>query len=48
MDGYLNVKQVSNELQEPEETIRRWLRTGELAGTKHGNHWYVHPKDNEG
>src|SRR5215212_2630924 len=28
MDGCLNVKQVSDELQEPEETIRCWLRTG--------------------
>lgn len=37
----LTVPQVAEALQFSECTVRQMLRTGDLTGVKHGNHWRV-------
>jgi len=38
---YLTVQQISTRLQVEKETVRRWLRRGELRGIKCGKQWRV-------
>ena len=37
----LTVPQAAETLQMSPYTVRQMLRTGELTGVKHGNHWRV-------
>ena len=37
----LTVPQAAEALQMSPYTVRQLLRTGELTGVKHGNHWRV-------
>ena len=37
----LNTKEISEKLGVSEETVRRWIRTGELEATQEGKSYYV-------
>lgn len=37
----LNTKEISEQLGVSEETVRRWIRTGELEATQEGKSYYV-------
>lgn len=40
-DGSMDVKEVCIRLGRSESTIKRWLRSGYLKGTKLGRDWHV-------
>lgn len=41
----MDVEEVSEELQFHPDTIRRWLRNGEMNGSKVGQKWMVSRED---
>lgn len=47
MDRLLTVDQVADRLQVNEQTVRRWLRDGDLSGIAFGGRtgWRVSPED---
>jgi len=48
-EQWLTVQQIAERLQMHEQTIRKWLRTGELSGVLLGDKggWRVRPRDLE-
>jgi excisionase family DNA binding protein len=48
-DQWLSVQQIAERLQAHEQTVRRWLRSGELSGVLLGDKtgWRVRPEDLE-
>jgi excisionase family DNA binding protein len=48
-EQWLTVQQIAERLQMHEQTIRKWLRTGELSGVLLGDKggWRVRPADLE-
>ncbi|MGZ3618308.1 MAG: helix-turn-helix domain-containing protein [Ktedonobacteraceae bacterium] len=44
-DTYLTVKDISQKLQVSVDTVRRWLRSGELQSVNFGNQYRVSPAD---
>jgi len=45
MEQMLTVSDVARILQVSEETVRRWLRGGTIAGIQFGNEWRVEQKN---
>lgn len=41
----LTIKDVVEELQVTERTVRRWIADGKLKAVKIGGGWRVHPRD---
>ena len=43
---YLTVQDIADQLQVTEETVRRWIDSGQLKAIKLSGHRYrIHPKD---
>lgn len=45
MDKYLTVTEVSDNLKIPVNTVREWLRKGNLKGVRLGRHWRIKELD---
>ena len=45
LDKYYTVAELSESLKIPIETVRFWLRSGELKGIRLGRHWRVKEDD---
>ncbi len=41
MEGFLTVKEVATELKVTEQSVRRWIKNGELAAYKVGHDWRI-------
>lgn len=45
MEKFLTVEEAAELLQVNNDTVRRWLRLGELKGRKLGRVWRISPSD---
>lgn len=45
IDHYRNVSEVAQHFRTSEWTVRNWLRTGYLPGTKIGREWRISDSD---
>jgi excisionase family DNA binding protein len=41
---YLTTKEVAEQLRVTEHTVRKWCRTGQIAGVWVGREWRIAPK----
>ena len=41
MEKFYTLKEVSDTIKIPENTIRIWLRSGRIEGVKIGRHWRI-------
>jgi excisionase family DNA binding protein len=45
MEGFLTVREVAEELKVSEQSVRRWIKNGELHAYKVGHDWRIASSD---